>query len=97
MKIRRLIVMVAILAVMASLMAAPSSEQQATELRFIDVSPSPTRQEYFTTTFDKFEQETGIKVIYESVPWDDAANKLTVLGASNQLPDVMTTWARTNA
>jgi len=93
MKIRRLIVMVAILAVMASLMAAPSSEQQATELRFIDVSPSPTRQEYFTTTFDKFEQETGIKVIYESVPWDDAANKLTVLGASNQLPDVMTTWA----
>ncbi|HCM25521.1 MAG: ABC transporter substrate-binding protein [Treponema sp. GWB1_62_6] len=79
----------------SSLVAAPSAEKpaKATELRFIDVSPSPTRQEYFTKTFDKFKQETGITVVYESVPWDDAANKLTVLGASNQLPDVMTTWA----
>ncbi len=32
-------------------------------------------------------------MIYESVPWDDAANKLTVLGTSGQLPDVLTTWA----
>jgi multiple sugar transport system substrate-binding protein len=81
---------VSVLAV-ASLSAAPAAK--ATELRFIDVSPSPTRQEYFTKTFDKFKQETGIAVVYESVPWDDAANKLTVLGASNQLPDVLTTWA----
>ena len=75
------------------LSAAGKPEGASNELRFIDVSPSPTRQAYFTTMFTKFENETGIKVVYESVPWDDAANKLTVLGASNQLPDVMTTWA----
>ena len=38
-----------------------------------------------------FEEETGISVAYESVPWDDAADKLTVLGTSGQLPDVITT------
>lgn len=93
-KMVRLAMLVAMLAIMGGLFAAGSAEkEQATELRFIDVSPSPTRQEYFTNTFDKFKEETGISVIYESVPWDDAANKLTVLGASNQLPDVMTTWA----
>ena len=41
----------------------------------------------------KIGEETGISVVYESVPWDDAANKLTVLGTSGQLPDVLTTWA----
>jgi multiple sugar transport system substrate-binding protein len=70
--------------------AAPAG---TVSLRFIDVSPGPVRQKYFEETFVKFEKETGIKVTYESVPWDDAANKLTVLGASGQLPDVMTTWA----
>lgn len=75
--------------------AAPAGDAagSATTLRFIDVSPSPARQEYFNKTFDKFKTETGISVTYESVPWDEAANKLTVLGASHQLPDVMTTWA----
>lgn len=63
------------------------------QLRFIDVSPSPARQEYYEKTFAKFREETGISVAYESVPWDDAANKLTILGTSNQLPDVITTWA----
>lgn len=66
---------------------------EGTQLRFIDVSPSPVRQEYFEKTFAKFKDETGIEVSYESVPWDDAANKLIVLGSSGQLPDVMTTWA----
>lgn len=65
----------------------------AVQLRFIDVSPSPARQEYFEKTFAKFQEETGISVAYESVPWDDAANKLTILGTSKQLPDVITTWA----
>lgn len=60
-------------------------------LRFIDVNPSPQRQEYYESAFEKFKEETGITVNYESVPWDDAANKLTVLGTSGQLPDVMTT------
>lgn len=71
---------------------APATEA-VTELRFIDVSPSPARQEYFNGIFEKFKAETGVSVAYESVPWDEAANKLTVLGAADQLPDVMTTWA----
>ncbi len=62
-------------------------------IRFLDVSPGPVRQKYYEETFKKFEAETGIKVTYESVPWDDAANKLTVMGASGQLPDVLTIWA----
>lgn len=62
-------------------------------LRFLDVSPSEMRQTYYEGIFAKFEEETGISVIYESVPWDDAANKITVLGGSGQLPDVMTTWS----
>ena len=83
-----------VLALVLALGCVPfASADEAVELRFLDVSPSPTRQEYFETTFAKFEEETGIKVIYESVPWDDAADKLTVLGMSNQLPDVITCWA----
>lgn len=93
MKKKILVVMLVLIGLTLNLSAASQAESETTELRFIDVSPSPTRQEYFLTTFAKFEEETGIKVVYESVPWDDAANKLTVLGASNQLPDVMTTWA----
>lgn len=61
-------------------------------LRFLDVSPSEARQTYYEGVFAKFQEETGIEVVYESVPWDDAANKITVLGASGQLPDVMTVW-----
>lgn len=78
----------------ATVMAGGGSQRSggSVTLRFIDVSPSPARQEYYTGAFAAFKAETGITVNYESVPWDDAANKLTVLGASNSLPDVMTTW-----
>ena len=77
----------------SSTTASVNSTGEAKTLRFIDVSPSPARQEYFNKTFAKFKQESGITVTYESVPWDDAANKLAVMGSSHQLPDVMTTWA----
>lgn len=70
-----------------------ATSDEAISLRFIDVSPSPARQTYFEETFKKFEDESGIAVVYESVPWDEAANKLAVLGAAGELPDVMTTWA----
>lgn len=69
-----------------------SNTGDATSLRFLDVSPRPERQKYFEDVFKKFEEETGIKVAYESVPWDDAANKITVMGASGQLPDVMNVY-----
>ena len=59
-------------------------------LRFIDITTNPQRQEFFETTFAAFKEETGITVEYEGVPWDNAADKVTVLGAANDLPDVMT-------
>jgi len=56
-------------------------------LRFIDITTNPERQAYFEKTFEAFKEETGITVKYEGVPWDDAADKMTVLGAANDLPD----------
>ena len=46
---------------------AALADDQVT-LRFIDVSPSAQRQEYYENAFAKFEEETGIAVTYESVP-----------------------------
>ena len=89
---RKLLGTILCLAMLTSLFTGFAYAEEIS-LRFIDVSPSPVRQQYFETTFAKFKDETGISVTYESVPWDDAANKLTVLGTSGQLPDVMTTWA----
>lgn len=67
-----------------------SKDSKGDTLRFIDVSPSPERQKYYEGVFEKFKEETGVSVSYESVPWDDAADKLTVLGTSGKLPDVIT-------
>ena len=89
---KKLVVLVLALCTLLSVMPVSASGEPV-ELRFIDISPGPVRQSYFETTFKKFEEETGIKVVYESVPWDDAANKLTALGATGQLPDVLTVWA----
>ena len=92
---KRLLISGILLAVLTSLVMAGGSQSSggaSTSLRFIDISPSPARQDYYTTTFSALKTETGLTVNYESVPWDDAANKLTVLGASNSLPDVMTFW-----
>ena len=68
-------------------------EFEGESLTFLDVAPSDTRTAYFENLFARFFEDTGIEVEYQSVPWDDAANKLTVLGASNSLPDVMTMWS----
>ena len=70
--------------------SADADDEEQVTLRFIDISTSPLRQEYFMSVFEQFEAEQGIKVEYEGVPWDNAADKLTVLGAANDLPDVLT-------
>lgn len=63
------------------------------ELSFLDVSPSDSRTSYFESLFAKYEEETGIHVEYQSVPWDDAANKIMALGNAGQMPDVITCWS----
>jgi multiple sugar transport system substrate-binding protein len=89
-----LVFMLAVLVLGGSLFAGgqKGNSASATALRFIDISPSPARQAYYEKVFTVFKSETGISVSYESVPWDDAANRLTAQGASGNLPDVMTTW-----
>ena len=67
-----------------------SASGDGVTLRFIDITTNPQRQEFFENTFAAFTEETGITVEYEGVPWDNAADKVTVLGAANDLPDVLT-------
>jgi len=59
-------------------------------IRFLNVSPSEARDSYYQETFQRFQEETGITVEYESVPWDDAVSKLMVMGAADELPDIIT-------
>ena len=73
--------------------AAPAASGDVKELSFLDVAPSDSRTSYFESLFAKYEEETGIHVEYQSVPWDDAANKLMALGNANQMPDVITCWS----
>ncbi len=67
---------------------AEETPTEGVELRFLDVTPRPERQEFFESVFAQFATDTGNTVVYESIPWDEAANKLTVLGAATNLPDV---------
>lgn len=57
------------------------------------MAPSDSRTGYFENLFAKYEEETGIHVEYQSVPWDDAANKIMALGNAGQMPDVITCWS----
>lgn len=59
------------------------------ELRFMDINPNPEREKAFQDIIGKFNDEhEGIKVVYESVPWDQSHNKLVTLGSAGNLPDV---------
>jgi len=61
-----------------------------TTLRFIDISPRPDREAFFKEMITTFQKENpSIEVVYESVPWDDAANKLTVMATAKELPDIV--------
>lgn len=69
---------------------AASDSKETITLRFLNISPSDTRDNYFKDIFAAYEKETGIKVEYESTPLETAANKITVMGGSNTLPDIIT-------
>ena len=68
-------------------------EFEGESLTFLDVAPNDVRTGYYEALFEQFYEDTGIEVEYQSVPWDDAADKITVLGASGNLPDILTTWS----
>ncbi|WP_434693273.1 ABC transporter substrate-binding protein [Hungatella sp. SB206] len=70
--------------------AGTTDSGEKVKLRFLNISPSDTRDNYFKEIFATFEKETGIEVEYESTPLETAANKITVMGGSNTLPDIIT-------
>ena len=58
-------------------------------LRFMDVTPNPEREETFQELISAFNQEnSAVEVVYESVPWDEAHNKLITQGSANSMPDI---------
>lgn len=70
--------------------AESNSGFEGAEIRFLDVNPGATRQAYYERMFAQIEGELGIKVIYESVPMDDASDKIMVMASSNNMPDIIT-------
>ncbi len=67
-----------------------SQGQLKGEISFMDVSPRPEREEFFKKMIEEFNKKyPDIEVDYQTVPWDDAATKLTNMGAAKQLPDVI--------
>lgn len=69
--------------------AAPEAE--TVEIQFTDTMPSETRQVFFEGVFARYEEANpGVKIVYNSIPWDEAYKKLVSMGASNTLPDVFT-------
>ncbi len=59
------------------------------ELRFMDVIPNPDRDAKFQEVIEKFNAENpDIKFTLETVPWDQAHQKLITLGSTNSMPDV---------
>lgn len=59
-------------------------------IRFVDVMPGPERDAIYKELIDKFNADNpGIKVVLETIPWDQAHNKLVTLGTSNSMPDVI--------
>ncbi|HHU79280.1 MAG TPA: sugar ABC transporter substrate-binding protein [Clostridiales bacterium] len=60
------------------------------KISFMDVSPRPEREQFFRNMITEFNKEyPDVEVDYQTVPWDDAATKLTNMAAAKQLPDVI--------
>lgn len=73
-------------------------EGEVVELRFMDVIPNPEREATFLKLVDDFNaQNSDVKVVYESTPWDQAHNKLVTLGSAGNLPDVFIMHQQWNA
>jgi len=70
---------------------ADTTDQVKGEITFLDTMPSNERTELLKNMIAKFEEAyPSVKVEYTSVPWDDAYKKVVAMGASNTLPDVLT-------
>ena len=76
----------------------PAKTDEVVELRFMDVIPSPAREATFQQLVAEFNaQNPDIKVVYESVPWDEAHNKLITQGSAGAMPDIFVMHRQWNA
>lgn len=77
---------------------AEKSNGKVKEIRFMDVTPNPAREQAFQELIEEFnKQNSDIKVVYESTPWDQSHNKLVTLGSAGSLPDVFVMHQQWNA
>ncbi len=68
---------------------APAKDEKIT-LSFIDYVPSAARETYYEKMMELYNQENpNIVVEYGSVPYEEANNKLTQMGAAQDLPDIV--------
>lgn len=78
--------------------SATGSDGKAKEVRFMDVTPNPAREKAFKELIEEFnEQNSDVKVVYESTPWDQSHDKLVTLGSAGSLPDVFIMHQQWNA
>ncbi|MHB8063804.1 MAG: ABC transporter substrate-binding protein [Ruminiclostridium sp.] len=69
---------------------ASKSVKEAT-VTFLDTMPSPERKGFFDKMIERYQKENpGIKIEYNTVPWDEAYKKVVAMGASKSLPDINT-------
>jgi ABC-type glycerol-3-phosphate transport system substrate-binding protein len=65
-------------------------------LRFVDTIPDQNRQRVYQEIIDEFNaKHDDVQVVYESVPWDQAHQKLVVMAGADNLPDILyvhTNW-----
>lgn len=66
------------------------TKKKDVEIKFWTISLSPTFDDYINGLVDQFEEENpGVKVIWEDIPYDTVEQKTLTAAASNQLADVM--------
>ncbi|MEH7386949.1 sugar ABC transporter substrate-binding protein [Bacillus sp. JJ1521] len=65
-------------------------EKKNVEIKFWTISLSPTFDDYINGLVDQFEEENpGVTVVWEDIPYDNVEQKTLTSAASGQLADVM--------
>lgn len=65
-------------------------EKKNVEIKFWTISLSPTFDDYINGLVDQFEEENpGVTVVWEDIPYDTVEQKTLTAAASGQLADVM--------
>lgn len=80
---------------LASMLTVPAYADEKVELTFCDSMSSPERQALFEDLFSRYEEQTGVKVEYTTVPYEEAEKKFIAMAATESLPDIIATGGAT--